>query len=188
MCAVDGGVCFLWGTSASARNANTRVLSSGRFFCRVDLRSYLSHSEATVKPSKSPCLPTFVGYSLYSSRCHAGSLAQRGLLFALDLLLARSVARAGPAREKRVATPLCAALGRGALSAQEQGTLSSLLETRSGVCQFGPSPHGERPSRVSIRCSELNRVGASGDGRARSKAKRAPAISAPHGRGAVPAG
>lgn len=34
------------------------------------------------------------------------------------------------------ATPLCAALGRGALSTQEQGTLSSLLETRSGVRAF----------------------------------------------------
>tara|TARA_B100000795_G_scaffold269496_1_gene259045 strand:+ start:2507 stop:3310 length:804 start_codon:yes stop_codon:yes gene_type:complete len=34
------------------------------------------------------------------------------------------------------ATPLCAALGRGALSTEEQGALSSLLETRSGVRVF----------------------------------------------------
>merc|ERR1740139_1986978 len=34
------------------------------------------------------------------------------------------------------ATPLCAALGRGALSTEERGALSSLLETRSGVRDF----------------------------------------------------
>ena len=99
MCAVDGGVCFLSGTSASARNANTRVLSSGRFFCRVDLRSYLSHSEATVKPSKSPCLPTFVGYSL----SHQGAMLARSLSAAscsrsTSCSLALLLALAQPAR------------------------------------------------------------------------------------------
>ena len=77
--------------------------------------------------------------SLSAASCSRSTSCSLGLLLALaqPTRNALTCCRVAPVvMSAASATPLCAALGRGALSTQEQGTLSSLLETRSGVRAF----------------------------------------------------
>ena len=77
--------------------------------------------------------------SLSAASCSRSTSCSLGLLLALAQPARNATSCRLPTplvMSAASATPLCAALGRGALSTQEQGTLSSLLETRSGVRAF----------------------------------------------------
>jgi hypothetical protein len=70
-----------------------------------------------------------------AASCSRSTSCSLGLLLALTQP-ARNAMTSCRVAPLVMSAPLCAALGRGALSTQEQGALSSLLETRSGVRAF----------------------------------------------------
>ena len=74
--------------------------------------------------------------SLSSASCSLGLLLVLAQPAVLNALLTSRRVPPLVMNAAASATPLCAALGRGALSTEEQGMLSSLLETRSGVRAF----------------------------------------------------